>query len=127
MCVVVTSRHMRKTSVSLYTIVPRYTITTPLLNEALAGTGGVWRLLRCGLCFLLANEKLVRRTRIRRRTRKRTGLSNRLTNPSRALLAMCCNNSSDLLADGMRANASLCRSLRLSFFCGCEGEVVFAI
>ena len=43
MSVVVTSRHTRKTSVSLYTIVPRYTITTPLPNEALAGTGGAWR------------------------------------------------------------------------------------
>ena len=78
MSVVVTSRHMRKTSVSLYTIVPRYTITTPLLSEALAGTGGAWRLLRCGLCFLLATSN-VSDGPICRRARKRTGLSNRLT------------------------------------------------
>ena len=32
--------------------------------------------------------------------------------PSRALLAMCCN-SSELLADGISANALLCRRLRL--------------
>ena len=34
-----------KPFVSLYTIVPRYTITIPKLNEVLAGTGGGWRLL----------------------------------------------------------------------------------
>ena len=77
---VVTSLRARKTSDSLYTIVPRYTITTPLLSEALAGTGGAWRLLRCGLCFLLATRNVSDRPmHLCRRTRKRTGLSNRLT------------------------------------------------
>ena len=78
MSVVVTSRHTRKTSVSLYSTVPRYTITTLLLSGALASTGGAWRLLRCGLCFLLAT-RYVSDGLICRRTRKRTGLSNRLT------------------------------------------------
>ena len=41
----VTSGIREKPLVSLYTIFPRYTITIPLLNETLAGTGGAWRLL----------------------------------------------------------------------------------
>ena len=106
---------IREKLVSLYTIAPRYTITTPLLNEALAGTSGARRLLRCGLCFLLATRN-VSDGPICRRTRKRTGLPNRLTTFTRALLAMCCNNSNELLADGMSANALLCRRLRLCFF-----------
>ena len=78
MSVVVTSRHTRKASVSLYTLVLRYMITIPLLNEALAGTGGAWTLLlRCGLYFLLATRN-VSDGPICRRTRKRAGLPNRL-------------------------------------------------
>ena len=71
--VVVTSRHTRKTSVSIYTIVPRYTIPTLLLNDVLAWTGGAWRLLGCGLCFLLATRN-VPDGPICTRTRKKTGL-----------------------------------------------------
>ena len=86
MSVVVTSRHTRKISVSLYTIVPGYTITTPLLNEALAGSGGAWRLLGCDLCFPLATRK-VSDGPICRRTRERTGLPNRLT----TFTSLACN------------------------------------
>ena len=86
MSVVVTSRHTRKTSVSLYTIVPKYTITIPLLNEALAGTGGAWRDCWDAICALLATRN-VSDGHICRRTRERTGLPNRLT----TFTSLACN------------------------------------
>ena len=99
--VVVTSRHTRKASVSLYTLVPRYTIPTPLLNEALAGPGGAWALLlRCGLYFLLATRN-VSDGPICRRTRKRAGLPNGLATFTSVGCHVLQQNSSELLADGM--------------------------
>ena len=86
MSVVVTSRHTRKAFVSLYIIVPRYMITTPLLNEALVGTGGAWRLLECNLCFLLATRN-VSGGPICGRARERTGLPNRLA----TFTSLACN------------------------------------
>ena len=105
--VVVTSRHTRKTSASLCTIVPRYAITTHLLNEILAGNVGAWTLLRCGLCFLLATIN-VSDGPICRRTRIGNGLPNRLA----TFTSVACYN---------------CVATVVSFFCGCEGEVVFAV
>ena len=56
MSVVVTPRPTRKTSPSLYIIVPRYTVTAPSLNEALADASGNWRLLEVVYAFGVPRE-----------------------------------------------------------------------
>ena len=124
--VVVTSRHTRKTSVSLlYTIVPRTTITTPLLNEALADIVAVPEDCWDAVCaFCLPRETCPTDPSVGG-PRKRTGLPNRLATFTSSIACHMLQNSSELLADGMSANALLCRRLSKAFcFCGCGGEVV---